>query len=186
MMSRIVVRTVILAASLAVGCVGLSACATSPSSAEGKSSLREEAANALDEAQRNDPTLEPVIEEAVGYAVFPSVGKGAVGVGGAYGRGVLYENGQPVGYCDLSQGSIGFQLGGQSYTEIIVFATEAAIEDFKSGNLEFDAQASAVALKSGAGANASYSGGVAVFTMNEAGLMYEASIGGQKFSYEPM
>jgi lipid-binding SYLF domain-containing protein len=117
--------------------------------------------------------------------VFPTVGKGAVGVGGAYGKGVLYENGTPVGYCDLSQASIGLQLGGQGYTEIIAFENQDALNRFKSGNFAFDAQATAVALKSGAGANAKYANGVAVFTMDEAGLMYEASIGGQKFSYQP-
>jgi lipid-binding SYLF domain-containing protein len=82
------------------------------------------------------------------------------------------------------QGSIGFQLGGQAYSEIICFSTREALALFKSGNFAFDAQATAVALKSGAGANAKYSNGVAVFTMDESGLMFEASIGGQKFSYE--
>ena len=103
---------------------------------------------------------------------------------GAYGRGVLYENGVFTGYCDLVQGSIGFQLGGQAYSEIICFSTTEALTLFKTGNFAFDAQATAVALKSGAGANAKYSNGVAVFTMDESGLMFEASIGGQKFSYE--
>jgi lipid-binding SYLF domain-containing protein len=109
--------------------------------------------------------------------VFPSVGKGAVGVGGAYGKGVLYNNGVAVGYCDLSQGTIGFQLGGQAYTEIIAFETQQAVDTFKQGNFRFDAQATAVALKSGAGANAKFTNGVAVFTMDEAGLMFEASVG---------
>jgi lipid-binding SYLF domain-containing protein len=116
--------------------------------------------------------------------VFPTVGKGAVGVGGAYGRGVLYEGGVVTGYCDLTQGSIGLQLGGQAYSQIIAFSTAEALTLFKTGNFAFDAQATAVALKSGAGANAKYSNGVAVFTMDESGLMFEASIGGQKFSYE--
>ena len=90
-----------------------------------------------------------------------------------------------VGYCDLSQASIGLQLGGQAYTEIIAFEDKAALDKFKTGNLAFAAQATAVALKSGAGANAKYDDGVAVFTMGESGLMYEASIGGQSFSYQP-
>lgn len=166
--------------------LGLAACHTAPSTVEGKADIREEAATALAKAQANDPTLVNVFRNAAGYAVFPTVGKGAVGVGGAYGKGVLYENGWPVGYCDLSQASIGLQLGGQAYTEIICFESKESVERFKEGDFRFDAQATAVALKSGAGANAKFREGVAVFTMDEAGLMYEASIGGQKFSYQPM
>ena len=108
-----------------------------------------------------------------------------MGIGGAYGRGVLSEAGHVVGYCALTQASIGFAFGGQAYTEIIFFENATALNRFKTGNFAFAAQASAVALKSGAGANAKYADGVAVFTMGESGLMYEASIGGQKFSYEP-
>ena len=117
--------------------------------------------------------------------MFPTVGKGAIGVGGAYGKGVVYHRGSFVGYCDLSQASIGFQLGGQAYTEIIAFETKDALQEFQNGDYSFNAQATAVALKSGAGANAKFKDGVAVFTMGEAGLMYEASIGGQRFSYLP-
>jgi lipid-binding SYLF domain-containing protein len=172
---------------LAVGLIGLlalGACSTAPSSPQGKSDLRRSSADALTQAQQNDPTLREFIGSSAGYAVFPSIGKGAVGIGGAYGKGDLYQNGTPVGYCDMTQASIGFALGGQAYTEILVFESPAAVERFKDGNFRFDAQATAVALKSGAGANAKFADGVAVFTMDEAGLMYEASIGGQKFSYQ--
>ncbi len=162
----------------------LAACTTAPKSEAGKTDIREEASAALAKAERNDPTLSPVLRASKGYAVFPTVGKGAVGVGGAYGKGVLYEGGAFSGYCDLSQGSIGFQLGGQAYSEIICFATADALTLFKTGNFAFDAQATAVALKSGAGANARYSNGVTVFTMDESGMMFEASVGGQKFSYQ--
>jgi lipid-binding SYLF domain-containing protein len=181
-------RSAALAAFGLVGLAGLlalAACDTAPASPEGKAEMRRTSAEALAQAQRNDPSLVPIIQNAAGYAVFPSIGKGAIGVGGAYGKGDLYQNGAVVGYCDLSQGSIGFQLGGQAYSEIIVFQTRDALETFKNGNFRFDAQATAVALKSGAGANAKFARGVAVFTMDEAGLMYEASIGGQKFSYQP-
>lgn len=159
-------------------------CSTAPKSASERADIRSEADLSLAKAKRNDATLDSVLSKAAGYAVFPTVGKGAVGIGGAYGRGVLYEGGAFTGYCDLSQASIGFQLGGQAYTEIIAFETPAAVSRFKSGNFAFSAQATAVALKSGAGANAKYADGVAVFTMDEGGLMYEASIGGQKFSFE--
>lgn len=172
---------------LAVGVLGwlaLTACSTAPGSAEGKAEIERDADVALAKAQVSDPSLSKVFRAAAGYAVFPTVGKGAVGVGGAYGKGVLYERGSPVGYCDLSQATVGFQLGGQGYTEIIAFETPRAVEKFKQGNFNFDAQATAVALKSGAGANAKFTNDVAVFTMDESGLMYEASVGGQKFSYQ--
>ncbi len=160
-------------------------CATAPSTDSGKAALSEESNDVLVRAVKDDPSIKKLSEEAAGYAVFPTVGKGAIGIGGAYGKGVLYEKGAVVGYCDLTQGSIGFALGGQAYSEIVFFETPQALSKFKSGNFAFDAQASAVAVKSGVGANAKYAGGVAVFTMGEAGLMYEASIGGQKFSYLP-
>ena len=178
------ISIIVIASTLLL--LGLAACRTAPSTAEGKADIVANADAALATAKRTDPSLTPVFNSAAGYAVFPTVGKGAAGVGGAYGKGVLYERGTPVGYCDLSQATIGFQLGGQSYTEIIAFETPDAVRRFKQGELEFDAQATAVALKSGAGANAQYRNGVAVFTMDEAGLMFEASVGGQKFSYQPM
>jgi lipid-binding SYLF domain-containing protein len=160
-------------------------CATAPKTAEGKAELNTKVRNSIDEAVKSDPGLKKFFDEAAGYAVFPTVGKGAVGVGGAYGRGELYEGGQLEGYCTLTQASIGLALGGQAYTELIFFETKAALDQFKTGNFAFAAQASAVALKSGASANAKYTDGVAVFTMGQAGLMYEASIGGQKFNYKP-
>lgn len=162
----------------------ISGCATAPSTREGKTDIRREADVALANAKASDPSLINIFNAAQGYAVFPTVGKGAVGIGGAYGKGVLYERGMFAGYCDLSQATIGFQLGGQAYTEIIAFENWNAVENFKQGNFAFDAQATAVALKSGAGTNATYRNGVIVFTMDEAGLMYEASVGGQKFSYQ--
>jgi len=167
-----------------IGFLAMTGCTTAPPSGEGRTDIRQDAATALTRAQTSDPTLVSVFNAAAGYAVFPSIGKGAAGVGGAYGKGVLYQGGVAVGYCDLSQASFGLQLGGRAYTEIICFNTPQAVDTFKQGNLYFDAQATAVALKSGAGANAKFTNGVAVFTMDEAGLMYEASIGGQQFTYQ--
>ena len=177
-------RSICFLAVSMITLLALTGCATAPRSAEGKSNIQKEAAVALAKAQANDPSFTKTLHEAYGYAVFPSVGKGAIGIGGAYGKGVLYQQGTAIGYCDITQASIGFQLGGQSYTEMIVFTTKEAIDNFKTGNFAFDAQATAVALKAGASANAKYSDGVAVFTMDEAGLMYEASVGGQKFHYQ--
>lgn len=168
----------------AVVTLTLGACATAPASDAGKAEIEKDAGAVLAAAKAADPTLGPVFSSAAGYAVFPTVGKAAAGLGGAYGKGVLYEGGRAVGYCDLTQATIGMQLGGQSYSEIIAFETNDAVKTFKQGNLGFAAQATAVALKSGAGANAKYTDGVAVFTMDEAGLMYEAAVGGQNFSYQ--
>jgi len=159
-------------------------CATAPKSAQGKADIEQDARMVLSKARNADASVSSVLDDAAGYAIFPSVGKGAVGIGGAYGKGVLYEGGTAVGYCDLTQGSIGFQLGGQSYSEIIAFETAPAVQEFKEGNFRFGAQATAVAINSGAGTNAAFVDGVAVFTLDEAGLMFEASVGGQKFSYQ--
>jgi lipid-binding SYLF domain-containing protein len=170
---------------MVVACL-LVGCSTAPKSSGQKAELTSEAQVALDKARQTDPGLQRFFDTAAGYAVFPNVGKGAVGVGGAYGRGQLFQNGQLVGYCSLTQASIGLALGGQAYTEIIFFEDQNSLDRFKSNNYAFAAQASAVALKSGASTNARYADGVAVFTMGQAGLMVEASVGGQKFSFEPL
>lgn len=135
--------------------------------------------------QEADPGLEAYFEEAHGYAVFPTVGKGGIGIGGARGKGVVYEHGKPVGRTTLTQLSIGFQWGGQAYSEVIFFEDQAAIDRFKTGKFELGAQVSAVAATLGASADAAYESGVAIFTVVKGGLMYEASVGGQKFSYKP-
>jgi lipid-binding SYLF domain-containing protein len=140
----------------------------------------------IEEFKRVDPSMQERFENARAYAVFPEVGKGAVGVGGAYGRGMLFENGDAIGYCDLSQATIGFQLGGQTYREVIFFQNDMSLRSFKSNTLEFAAQASAVAASAGASADADYENGVLVFTMARGGLMFEASIGGQRFRFDPL
>jgi len=135
--------------------------------------------------KKADPGLDRFFKTSVGYAVFPGVGKGAWVIGGAYGKGILYERGEPVGSTSLTQATVGFQFGGQAYAEIIFFETENVLSDFKGGNFAFSGQVSGVAIASGAAANANYQWGVAVFTAPKGGLMVEASVGGQKFSYTP-
>jgi lipid-binding SYLF domain-containing protein len=144
-----------------------------------------EVQQALAEFQRTNPKIKPFIEAAHGYAVFPSVGKGAIGIGGAYGEGLVYEKAKLIGTTSLSQITVGFQLGGQAYRELICFQNKGALDRFKGGNFEFDAQASGVAVTAGISFDAAYEHGVAIFTMAKGGLMYEASIGGQKFSFTP-
>ena len=140
---------------------------------------------ALAEFERTNPKIEPFMESAYGYAVFPTVAKGAIGIGGAHGDGLVYEKGKLIGAATLSQITIGFQLGGQAYRELIVFQNKQALDRFKGENFEFDAQASGVAVTAGISFDAAYEHGVAIFTMAKGGLMYEASIGGQKFSFTP-
>lgn len=181
-MNRSIASAVVIAA---LG-LGLQGCSTAPSSEAGKQTLDSDVNTALADFRRADPSIQGFLDKSYGYAVFPSVGKGAVGVGGAYGRGEVFEQGRKVGYADLSQATVGLQLGGQEYRELIVFQDKGALDRFRSGEYAFAAQASAVALKAGASTNADYKDGVAVFTTGEAGLMYEASIGGQKFSYQPL
>jgi lipid-binding SYLF domain-containing protein len=143
--------------------------------------------------------------KSYGYAVFPTIGKGGMVVGGAYGKGRVYAKGKYVGDTSMTQLSVGFQLGGQAYSQIVFFEDKRAFDEFTSGNFEFGAQASAVAITAGASAGATTAGssagasggrhdattvgeyykGMAVFTVAKGGLMYEASIGGQKFSYTP-
>ncbi len=159
-------------------------CQTAPKTQSDKDELHNEVKIAIMRFKDKDPGMDQFFSSAKGYAVFPSVGKGGFIVGGAYGKGELYEKGKMVGHCDLSQGSIGAQIGGQGYREIIFFETTTALASFKSGTFEFAGQASAVAAAAGASADADYEHGVAVFTMARGGLMAEASIGGQNFSYQ--
>jgi len=134
--------------------------------------------------KEKDPSMQHFLDKAAGYVVFPTVGKGGIGIGGARGKGLLYENGEPTAVVTLTQLTVGFQWGGQAYSEFIFFEKDSHLADFKRGNFELGAQASAVAVTVGASADAGYSGGVAIFTQVKGGLMYEASVGGQKFKVE--
>jgi lipid-binding SYLF domain-containing protein len=145
----------------------------------------EQVQNTIQAFKKKDPGLNKFFTEAYGYAVFPSVIKGgAFGFGGAYGKGQVFERGVVTGSASVSQGSIGFQLGGQSYSEVVFFRDQETLERFKSGNLKFAAQASAVAVRKGVAANADYGNGVAVFSLPRKGLMFEAAIGGQRFVFK--
>jgi lipid-binding SYLF domain-containing protein len=131
----------------------------------------------------NDALMKSIFENAYGYVIFPNVGKGGLGIGAAAGNGAVYQSGRVIGMAKLSQLSIGFQAGGQAYSEVIFFESKKELERFKDSRFEFAAQASAVAVTEGASGNVKYTDGVMVFTMQKAGLMYEASIGGQKFRF---
>ena len=134
---------------------------------------------------KTDGLMQSLFDNSYGYVIFPNVGKGAMGVGGAAGNGIVFEKGKTLGRAKMKQVSVGFQFGGQAYREVIFFENKAALDRFKQNKFEFSAQASAVAATAGASANVKYRNGVMVFTQEKGGLMYEASVGGQKFSYSP-
>lgn len=142
------------------------------------------AAQAIIAAKEKDPSMEQWFDTAYAYAVFPSVGKAGIGIGGAHGKGIVIFGDSTVGLSSLSQVTIGLQLGGQVYAQFIMFRDKTAFDHFTRGNFEMGAQVSAVAVTAGASADANYDGGVAVFTNAGGGLMFEASVGGQKFTYE--
>ena len=143
-------------------------------------------------------------DKAYGYAVFPTIGKAGVGLGGAFGKGRVYEKGKVIGDTSMTQVSVGWQLGGEGFSQIIFFEDKRALDEFKKGNFEFSAEASAVAITAAAGAQATTTGstagasagkhdakavgkyhkGTAIFTVAKGGLMYQATVGGQKFSYK--
>lgn len=170
------------------------------------------AASAADEYQttierfKASNVVKPYFANAYGFAVFPVVGKGGFVIGAAHGDGKVYRSGKVTGTASLTQVSVGFQVGGQAFSEIVFFKDKRAYEDFTSGSFEFDASASAVAITAGAQAQAStagssagasvspgtgkqlgasYNNGMAVFVHIKGGLMYEAAVGGQKFSFKP-
>ena len=159
------------------------------------------------EVFKKSEAVQPFFKNCYGYAVFPTIGKGGIGIGGAYGQGKVYKKGKVTGTASLAKLSIGFQLGGQAFSQMIFFQDERSYKEFTSGEFEFDASASAVAITAGAqvkagtegataGASAgpatgaqaqtTYHKGMAVFVHAKGGLMYEAAIGGQKFSFKPI
>lgn len=141
-------------------------------------------AKAILDVKKKDPGMERFFNESAGYAVFPSVGKGGIGIGGAHGKGLVITGDKAIGKTSLSQVTVGLQLGGQVYAQFIFFKDEVALGHFQRGNWETSAQLSAVAVTAGASTDADYDKGVAVFTNAGGGLMAEASVGGQKFTYE--
>jgi lipid-binding SYLF domain-containing protein len=147
--------------------------------------LHQKVMEAIAAFRHADSTMGGLFATARAYAVFPSVGKGGFGIGGAHGKGELFEHGAVTGRTTLTQVTVGLQIGGQVYREVIFFQDTAALTSFKKGHFALSAQVSAVAAAEGAAANAKYREGVLVFTIAKGGLMLEASVGGQKFSFKP-
>ena len=150
-----------------------------------KGEMLQDVQHAKAEFIKADGLMKSLFDNSYGYVIFPNVGKGAIGVGGAAGQGIVYEKGKRIGTAKMKQISVGLQLGGQAYREVIFFESEAALDRFKADNLEFAGQASAVAVTKGASGNVKYRDGVMIFSQQKGGLMYEASVGGQKFDFTP-
>ena len=143
----------------------------------------DDAKAAKDEFIKTDGLMKNLFNNAYAYVILPNVGKGGIGIGGAAGNGAVFQKGTHIGMAKMTQVTIGFQWGGQAYREVIFFETKADLDRFKENRLELSAQASAVAATAGASANVKYKDGVMIFTQAKGGLMYEASIGGQKFKF---
>jgi len=134
----------------------------------------------------DSPEFAAFLDRAYAYAVFPDVSEGAFVVGGGGGAGEVYENGRLIGYSRLTKATIGFQAGGQKYSQVIVFENKDALKRFIDKEYKFNAGATAVALKSGVAANAKFQEGVAVFQHTKGGLMASAALGGQSFTFSPL
>ena len=150
----------------------------------GQKDVSDKSAEAIKELKATNNKINKYFSSAYGYAMFPSIGKGGLGVGGAAGNGTIYRGGAIVGDCKMSQVTVGFQAGGQAYSELIFFEDKAAFDRFTGDKFEFAAQATAVAVTAGASFDVDYRNGILIFTHAKGGLMYEASVGGQKFKTE--
>lgn len=155
-------------------------------STEELAKLREEVAEAVTHFKKADSTIGILFDTASGYAVLPKIGKGGLVVGGARGEGLVYDQGQLIGHVIMNQATVGAQIGGQSFSQVIFFETPEALKAFQESEFTMAAQVSAVAAGEGVAKSAKYNQGVAVFTLARAGLMAEASVGGQKFNFRPL
>ena len=174
-------RTLMIA--LAGWILVVAGCRTVPETSEAKAVQSAEVAEAISAFKAKNPGIEVYLKESVGYAVLPKVFKAGFWVGGAGGTGEVYQADNHIGYCRLSQATLGFSFGGEYFREIIFFQNLKDLDRFRTGEYTFSAQASAVAVEAGAGTKADYKDGMAVFVLSDAGLMVDASIGGQKFKY---
>jgi lipid-binding SYLF domain-containing protein len=174
----------VLGLLFAVGTMTTAGCAHAPKTAAERSVLRSDAQNTVATMTAQDPSLRPLMDRAAGYVVFPKVTEGGLVAGGAGGRGVVYENGQPVGFAELSAASLGAEAGAQQYAELIVVRDPDTLARLKTGKFDFGAEASAVALHSGAASESEFGErGVSVFVQPERGAMFNLSLTGQRIRF---
>lgn len=162
--------------------LALSACGTMSETGE---DLKTDSQQAMNKIKQTQPNIADLFDNSVGYAIFPNAGKGAYIIGGASGNGVVYQNGNMIGYADMKQVDIGLQAGGKAFIEVLFFNTQNALDQFKNGSYELSANASAVILEKGISKEINFEDGVAVVTMPKAGAMAGISVGGQRFEFTP-
>jgi len=177
-------RTTASIVLFAAGCAIFAGCATAPSTRAERQSLRQSAEATLGEMIARDPAIRDVTQGAVAYAVFPAIGKGGVLIGGAYGKGILYEAGVATGYVSLEQASLGAQLGGQSFSEVLVLRTADDVDALKAGRYTVGGNAGVVVLGAEAEAHTTFAPNASVFVLSRGGLMVDASINGQQLKYQ--
>jgi lipid-binding SYLF domain-containing protein len=174
-----------LMTGLLAGALVLAGCTTVPKTQEAKAVLSAQVAEAEAVFKEKDPDIQRFFDSSYGYAVLPKIFKGAIWLGGAYGKGQVFEKGKMVGFCDMKQASLGFSFGGEYFREIIFFKDKVDLDCFRAEEYTFSAQATGVAATAGAAAKADYQAGAVVFITTDKGLMVDASLGGQKFTYVP-
>lgn len=181
-------RTALYSVILLAG-LGMSACSEPEprAQAEERRAVSSDTQGALEHFKAQDQSLQAMLNSSAGWVIFPDVGKGAVVVGGAFGRGEVFDGrGMLIGYATITQATVGAQAGAQTFSELIVFNTKEALDKFKGGQLAFAANASAVLIKAGAAGSSRPNEGLTIFVQPKGGLMAEAAIGGQKFKFEPI
>lgn len=161
-------------------------CETTPKTEMDRQKLNANVAATIKEMSEKDPRIAPFLQTAYGYVCFPTVSYGGLIAAGGSGQGEVYLGGELVGFSRIFQASVGGNVGGRWYSELIFFKDKKAFENFKDGNLKFQLHAAAVAVTAGGGTQVDYENGVAVFTHDKFGLSAQAAIGGQEFKYEPI
>ncbi|HZZ44976.1 MAG TPA: lipid-binding SYLF domain-containing protein [Tepidisphaeraceae bacterium] len=178
-------RYLLLAATLSALTLAAGCATDAPETRSDELALHHDSQAAMEKMYDRDSGLRDFVHSGYAYAIFPSVGKGGLIAGGASGRGEVFEQGRMIGYTELNQITVGAQIGGQEYAELLVFQTSNSLMNFENQEASFSANASAIALKAGASKEAHFENGIAIFTLPSGGLMAEASVGGQKFKYQP-
>ncbi len=169
-----------------IAIAGAAACASTPKTQAQKANLEQKSAATVGEMTQKDPSLRDLLRDADAYAVFPEIGKGGVIVGGAHGVGMLYEHGASTGFVTLDQASIGAQLGGQTFSEVLVLRDPEATNKLKTSGLSLGANIGATVVDAGAAASADFNEGMAAFVLPRGGLMVDISVSGQKIDYQPL
>jgi lipid-binding SYLF domain-containing protein len=171
---------------ISIALLVVTACATAPKTVGDQQALERQAAATLQTMTQRAPGLDQTLRSAAGYAVFPNIGKGGFIAGAAYGRGILYQGGRQVGFVELNQGSLGAQIGAQTFAELVVFLADRDVQRVKNGQFTLGGNVSAVVLTAGRGASADFKGGIAVYVMPRGGVMAELSVSGQQINFQPM